>query len=113
MDRLRNQVISAHPSEIIPTREDVQKGLAVGKVRTTRPYFTKFEWTELLAARAQQLKAGAPPLVSLEGLASGPDLEHRIAEKEALQQLLPFIIVRPLPGRDPEYWSAQELRKIH
>ena len=36
--------------------------------RITREYFTKYEYTTLLATRAEQVAQGAKPLVTLEGL---------------------------------------------
>ena len=109
---VRQAVLLEHPGEVIPDRETVQKGLQRVD-RVSRPYFTRYEWTQLLAARVQQLKAGAAPLVSMDDIPAGPGLEYKVAEKEALQQMLPFIVVRPMPNAEPEYWSAQELRKIH
>lgn len=112
MDELRSRVIDVHADAKSWSREDVAKGLALGKDRKTRPYYTRYEWTHLLSVRVHQLKAGAAPLVGIEDLPSGPDLEFAIATKEALQQKLPFVIVRNVNGQE-EFWSAQELTKIH
>ena len=78
--------------------------------RVTRPYFTKYELTALVSARAQQLAEGAKPLVSMDGLrASDPMFVWDVARREVEQRKLPFIIRRQLPNNTSEFWSAQEL----
>lgn len=112
MDDLRSKVLDIHPDAKFHSREELEQGLALGTQRRTRPYFTPFEWTTIIATRVQQLKSGAQPLIGIEDLAAGPDLEYRIAEKEAMHQKLPFIIMRSWRGAQ-EFWSTQELTRIH
>ena len=97
-----------HP-EVQPIfRKDVAENIK--QPRITREYFTKYEYTSLLATRAQQLAEGAKPLVSLEGLkTSDPLFVWNVAKKEIEQRKLPFLIRRQLPNGTSEYWSAQEL----
>ena len=45
------------------TRDDVLKNTDVKRI--SDPYFTKYEYTTLLACRAQQIAEGAIPLVSI------------------------------------------------
>jgi hypothetical protein len=45
-------------------------------------------------------------------LTSDPRFTEKVAEKEILEQKLPFIIHRRLPNGVSEYWSAMELSKI-
>lgn len=83
----------------------------VKKPRFTREYFTKYEYTALVATRAQQLAEGAKPMVSLDGLkASDPIMfVWNVAKREIEQRKLPFVVRRQLPNGESEYWSAQEM----
>ena len=82
----------------------------VKQPRITREYFTKYEFTALLATRAQQLAEGAKPLASLEGLkTSDPMFVWNLARREIEQRKLPFIIRRQMPNGESEFWSAQEM----
>jgi len=94
-----------HP-EVKPVfRADVKKD-----GRITQPYFTKYEYTALVAARAQQLAEGAKPLVELKGLnMSDPMFIWNVAKREIEQRKLPYIVRRGLPDNTSEFWSAQEL----
>jgi DNA-directed RNA polymerase I, II, and III subunit RPABC2 len=82
----------------------------VKNVRITREYFTKYEYTALVATRAQQLAEGAKPLVTLDGLkTSDPMFIWSVAKREIEQRKLPFLVRRQLPNGTAEFWSAQEL----
>lgn len=107
METLRKESEILHPEVKPITRQDVADGLT--KPRITLPYYSKYEYTALISARAQQLADGARPLVSLEGIKTDAMFVWSVAEKELKQKKLPFIIRRPLPGGDSEFWSAQEL----
>jgi DNA-directed RNA polymerase subunit K/omega len=83
---------------------------AIKQPRITREYFTKYEYTTLLATRAEQIAQGAKPLVSLDGLkTSDPMFVWNVAKREIEQRKLPFLIRRQMPNGQSEYWSAQEL----
>ena len=78
--------------------------------RITQPYFTKYEYTVLLATRAQQLAEGAKPMASMDGLRTNdPQFVWNLAKREIEQRKLPFLIKRRLPSGRSEFWSAQEL----
>jgi DNA-directed RNA polymerase I, II, and III subunit RPABC2 len=86
---------------------------AVKKPRVTREFYTKYEYTALLATRIEQLGDGAKPLVSLEGLkTSDPRFVEFVARREIEQRKLPFLIRRQLPNGTSEYWSTQELEMM-
>ena len=86
---------------------------AVKKPRITREFYTKYEWTRLLATRAQQLAEGAKPLVTLDGLkTSDPMFVWNVARREIEQRKLPLFVCRHLPNGDREYWSTQELEMM-
>lgn len=97
-----------HP-EVKPIfRKEVVEG--VKQPRITREFYTKYEYTALLATRAQQIAEGAKPLVSLEGLKqSDPMFVWNVARREIEQRKLPFIVRRQLPDGTSEFWSASEL----
>ena len=101
-------ILLEHP-EVNPVfRKDIAE--EVKKPRITREYFTKYEYTALVALRAQQLADGAKPLVGLEGLKPGdPMFVWHVAKREVEQRKLPFIIRRQLPDSTAEFWSVQEL----
>jgi len=86
---------------------------AMSQPRITRKYFTKYEFTSLMATRSQQLAEGAKPLVSIEGLkSSDPMFIWNVAKREIEQHKLPFLIRRTLPNGISEYWSAQEMEMM-
>ena len=111
MEDLRNSSKLLHPEVISITRDDVLESQKTQ--RTTMPYYSKYEYTTLLGTRAQQLAEGAKPLSSLEGMVtSDPRFVWNLAQKEILEQKLPFIIHRRLPNGVSEYWSTMELTVI-
>ena len=78
--------------------------------RVTSEFYTKYEYTSLLATRAHQLAEGAKPLVSLDGLkTSDPMFIWAVAKREIEGRKLPFLVRRQLPNGTSEYWSTQEL----
>jgi DNA-directed RNA polymerase subunit K/omega len=105
MDELRISSKILHPEVQSIERETVDP-----RVRTTLPYYTKYEYTAMVGLRAQQLADGAKPLVSLTGMdKSSAQFVTTLAQKEILDQVLPFIVHRRLPNGVSEYWSANEL----
>ena len=102
-------VLNDHP-EVRPIfRDEVVEN--VKQPRITMPYFTKYEYTALVSARAQQLSEGAKPLVTLEGLKmSDPMFVWNVAKREIEQRAAtPFIILRQMPNNRSELWGVQEL----
>lgn len=73
--------------------------------RITIPYLTKYERTQLISARAQQLSMGAIPTVDTQGLNNTVD----IADKELKERKIPLIIRRILPNKQYEDWKIEEL----
>lgn len=111
MEQVRFESKILHPEVQPVTRQEMQD--ALGKPKTTLPYYTKYEQVTLIGTRAQQLADGARPLVSLDGMTTSDSrFVWNVAEKEILEHKLPFIIHRRLPNGVSEYWSAQELTMI-
>ena len=74
------------------------------------PYFTKYEYTTLLSCRAQQIAEGALPLIPISDFnTNDPKFVWKVAEREILERKLPYLICRPLPNGQTEFWSVAEL----
>ena len=84
-------------------------GNIVDNRHKTLPFLTRYELTRVLGMRAQQLDHGAQPLVSVP-----PDVldGYTIAEAELAQKKIPFIIRRPLPGGESEFWRIEDLELL-
>ena len=73
--------------------------------RITKPIMTKYERVRLLGIRTRQLALGAKPMIkNSESLSS-----KEIAELELENNIIPLIIIRPLPNGRKEYWKVSEL----
>jgi DNA-directed RNA polymerase I, II, and III subunit RPABC2 len=98
----------SHP-EVKPVfRKEVSE--SIKQPRITQPFFTKYEYTTLVAMRAQQIAEGSRPLVELTGMKqSDPMFVWNVARKEIADRKLPYVIRRQLPNNTSEYWSVQEL----
>ena len=76
--------------------------------KKTFPFLTKYEKTRIIGVRIEQLSRGAKPNINTKGLTS----ILQIAEEELRQRKTPFIITRPLPNGQFEYWKIEEFEKI-
>jgi len=70
------------------------------------PYMTKYEYTRIRGTRLQQLASGSPPFVIVPPHVSSIE---EIFELEFEQKKLPFIVKRPLPNGEFEYWKFKNL----
>ena len=75
--------------------------------RITKPILNKYERVRVLEDRTQQLSAGAKPMIK--------DVEHlspeQVARLELKNDILPFVIYRPLANGKIEIWKLSELKK--
>ena len=71
----------------------------------TEPIMSKYEYTQILGLRVQQIERGAEPLIKVTDDLNTPEL---IAEEELRQRKTPFIIKRKV-GNDFEYWKIEDL----
>ncbi len=76
--------------------------------KKTFPFLTKYEKTRIIGVRIEQLSRGAKPNVNTKGMTS----IREIAEEELRQRKTPFMIRRPLPNGQYEYWKMEEFEKI-
>jgi DNA-directed RNA polymerase I, II, and III subunit RPABC2 len=70
------------------------------------PFVTRYERARVLGERAKQINSGAQPFVPIDTtLIDG----YLIALQEYEQKKIPFIIRRPLPSGNSEYWRLSDL----
>ena len=83
-----------------------KEGTIIDEQHKTIPLLTKYEKTKILGMRVKQLNNGAQSYI--------PNNEktidnYVIALSELEQKKIPFIIQRPLPNNNFEYWKLQDL----
>lgn len=76
---------------------------------TTYPFLTLYEKTKVLALRASQLARGAPPFIDVPEYLTDV---YEIARAELEAKRLPYILKRPLPDGEYEYWRLADLMVI-
>jgi len=81
-------------------------GIIVDELHKTMPLLTKYEKTKILGMRVKQLNSGTSPYVTYSEKIID---NYLIAQMELEQKKLPFIIQRPLPNNNFEYWKVQDL----
>jgi len=81
-------------------------GIIVDELHKTIPLLTKYEKTKILGMRVKQLNSGANPYLTINEKIID---NYLIAQMELEQKKLPFIIQRPLPNNNFEYWKLQDL----
>lgn len=74
-------------------------------------WMTKYEFDQLIGLRTMHLSRGAIPFVDLEpGYTTKGNMELReIAIRELREGKLPYIIKRPMPNGNPEFWPCSKL----
>jgi DNA-directed RNA polymerase I, II, and III subunit RPABC2 len=95
------QVIPKIPLQVVPPggeKADIN--------HRTYPFLTNFEKTKIIGLRANQISKGSVPFISVPKHIT--DVRD-IARLELEQKRLPFIIKRPLPNGDFEYWRIADL----
>tara|TARA_Y100000389_G_C17470954_1_gene530751 strand:+ start:14282 stop:14971 length:690 start_codon:yes stop_codon:yes gene_type:complete len=75
------------------------------KKHRTLPRLSKYERTRVIGMRAAQIAHGSAPLIP----ADGTTVAFELALKELDARVLPFIIKRPLPNGECEYWRLADL----
>ena len=71
---------------------------------------TRYEKTKILGLRAKQINDGSPLFIKISNdIIDG----HVIAKMELDQNKIPFIIRRPLPNGQSEYWNVKDLEVIN
>lgn len=81
-------------------------GVIVDEMHKTMPLLTKYEKTKILGMRVKQLNNGAQPYIPRNEKIID---NYVIALIELEQKKIPFIIQRPLPNNNFEYWKLHDL----
>jgi DNA-directed RNA polymerase I, II, and III subunit RPABC2 len=76
---------------------------------TTYPFLTLYEKTKVLSLRASQLARGSPPFIDVPEYLTDV---YEIAKAELDAKRLPYILKRPLPDGQFEYWRLADLMII-
>lgn len=118
-NELRSEYIKTyHPEEIHKPFDEIyqlshvtrnDKGNIIDINHKTYPILSKYEKTRIIGLRVSQLNKGSKPFITLKNKILDNSL---IAEKELQEKVLPFIIMRPIPGSLSEYWKVSDLEII-
>jgi DNA-directed RNA polymerase I, II, and III subunit RPABC2 len=100
------QVLLTHHPEIWVDYTDAILQKLNKKERVCYPFLTQFEKTKVLSFRASQLAQGSKPYIAVPDDVTDV---YTIAKMELKERRLPFIVKRPLPDGDYEYWRLSEL----
>ena len=95
------QVIPKIPLQYVPPGGD-----KTDSNHRTYPFLTTFERTKIIGLRANQLSRGSAAFIAVPKHIT--DVRD-IARLELEQKRLPFIIKRPLPNGQFEYWRLADL----
>jgi len=104
-DGIENEIIDDDGNYRKELQDDVSQ-LKAQKEKITTRYLTKYERARVLGARALQISKNAPLLVDVEPGEWDP---LKIAEKELVAKMIPFIIRRYLPDGSFEDCKLSEL----
>lgn len=100
------KLYSQHPELIIDYTESVIPKITDKSSHKTYPFLTIYEKTKIVGLRSNQLSQGAKPYIAVPEHVTSV---REIARMELEQKRLPFIIKRPLPNGQYEYWRLADL----
>ena len=112
LEKEHPEIMSINSEEIYALTKivrDPRTGMIIDPLHRTLPFLTKYEKARVIGSRAEQLDRGAMPMVELE---RGEIHGRTIALKEFEQKKIPFIIARPLPNKQVEYWKIADLEVL-
>lgn len=95
--------------EKLVIRDTYPPSATVDKRHTTYPFLTLYEKTKIMSLRAAQLARGAHPYIDVPDYLTDV---YEIAKAELEAKRLPYIIKRPLPNGEFEYWRLSDLMII-
>jgi len=118
-EELRDQYIDRlHPECLVKNTTEVEhltlitrdkNGNIIDDNHRTIPFLTKYEKTRILGQRAKQINSGDQPYIDVpHNIIDG----YLIAQLELKEKKLPFIIRRPLPNKQSEYWKLHDLELL-
>lgn len=92
--------------EKLSIRDAYPPSATVDKRHTTYPFLTLYEKTKIMSLRAAQLARGAHSYIDVPDYLTDV---YEIAKAELEAKRLPYIIKRPLPNGEFEYWRLSDL----
>lgn len=114
-DVSKNIIQEYHPEILSHNVEEVETactivrnehGMIVDPTHRTLPFVTRYERARVIGERAKQINSGSMPFIPIDAtLIDG----YLIALQEFEQKKIPFIIRRPLPSGNSEYWRLTDL----
>lgn len=114
-DVSKNIIQEYHPEILSHNVEEVETactivrnehGMIVDPMHRTLPFVTRYERARVIGERAKQINSGSMPFIPIDAtLIDG----YLIALQEFEQKKIPFIIRRPLPNGNSEYWRLSDL----
>ena len=114
-DVSKNIIQEYHPEILSHNVEEVETactivrnehGTIIDPMHRTLPFVTRYERARVIGERAKQINSGSAPFIPIDAtLIDG----YLIALQEFEQKKIPFIIRRPLPSGNSEYWRLSDL----
>ena len=100
-------LLNHHPEIWVDYVETIKKRLVRDPTKAVSyPFLNQFEKTKVLSFRASQLAQGNKPYIAVPDIVSDV---YTIAKMELKERKLPYLIKRPLPDGDYEYWMLNDL----
>lgn len=100
-------LLNHHPEIWVDYVETIKKRLIRDPTKAVSyPFLNQFEKTKVLSFRASQLAQGNKPYIAVPDIVSDV---YTIAKMELKERKLPYLIKRPLPDGDYEYWKLNDL----
>jgi len=100
-------LLNHHPEIWVDYIETIHKKLVRDPTKAVSyPFLNQFEKTKVISFRASQLAQGNKPYISVPDIVGDV---YTIAKMELKERKLPYIIKRPLPDGDYEFWRINDL----
>lgn len=100
-------LLNHHPEIWVDYVETIEKKMVRDPTKAVSyPFLNQFEKTKVLSFRASQLAQGNKPYINVPDEVSDV---YTIAKMELKERKLPYLIKRPLPDGDYEYWKINDL----
>jgi len=100
-------LLNHHPEIWVDYVETIKKRLVRDPSKAVSyPFLNQFEKTKVLSFRSSQLAQGNKPYITVPDIVSDV---YTIAKMELKERKLPYLIKRPLPDGDYEYWKLNDL----
>jgi DNA-directed RNA polymerase I, II, and III subunit RPABC2 len=100
-------LLNHHPEIWVDYVKTIEKKIVRDPTKAVSyPFLNQFEKTKVLSFRASQLAQGNKPYIAVPDNVSDV---YTIAKMELKERKLPYLIKRPLPDGDYEYWRINDL----